>query len=330
MDGYKNYDNKMKRKLNNLIKVLEIINSKSTDEVKAILVCKIYDSSYKFIMDYIDVYKYYENDVCLLEISSKIDAVYDVLMKYEELGIFNKANCYIKNEKYLENLDFCRMIVNDYISLGSSYSEKEFLEMIGISKKIFDFAINTIKVLDRDLYNVYLERVKSNKELNVQKNILIIKDLANGIKNGILEDGTEFSLLEFIIRVPFKLEGFFCGSIEKFMKDNNLPEYNIVSKYIHHNKLSGRNVFQPLEVWTLYSGDIYVGGHKMTALDNDIILEYMVQNDLPFIRKVYNIIRAKYLAGEITKDNFQKNNSYKKLLRKKYSSYIERIEDIDE
>lgn len=106
-----------------------------------------------------------------------------------------------------------------------------------------------------------------------EKIILTIKDLANGINSGILEDGTEFSLLEFIIRVPFKWEGFFCGAIEKFMKDNKLLEYDIISKYIHDNRLNRKSVFRPLEVGKLYSGDIYVGGYKITNEDNDIIFK---------------------------------------------------------
>ena len=312
----------MKKKLKKLSKVLEIANLNSSDEIKSMLICKIYVSSYEFVKDYIDVYKYYENDSSFLEISSKLDGVYDIFVSYEELGLINNA---IKNEKYRENLDFYRMIINDYIEYTSRYSEKEFLDMLGISDEVFGCVVKAIRKMDRKLYDYYIYMRDYNKRIYCNNNILIIKDLANGIKTGFFEDGTEFSLLEFIIRVPFKLEGGFCISIEKFMKDNNMDEYNIISRYIHYNKLNGRNVFRPLEVWELYCGDIYVGGHKMTFEDNDIILKYMIQNDLPFIRKVYNIIRSKYLAGEITSNdilNDEEVNSCKKILRKKYSSYL--------
>lgn len=157
------YDREVKRKFENLIEVLEIYNSNSIEEVKILLICKIYDSSYKFIKDYIEVYKYYDSDISLIEYSAEFEAVYEALVNYEKLGLIGLDNYFIFDDNYKKNLEFSRMVLNDYIELTINHSEREFLEILGISKKNFDFCVNTVKKMDSEFYEYFLKMKEHNR-----------------------------------------------------------------------------------------------------------------------------------------------------------------------
>ncbi len=81
----------------------------------------------------------------------------------------------------------------------------------------------------------------------MRKNAETITNLANGINTGILSDGTQFDLLEFIKRIPFKRSNNFTFALIDFMKRNNPDDMNTIIKYIYSNGLNTPSAFAPLD-----------------------------------------------------------------------------------
>ena len=150
-------------------------------------------------------------------------------------------------------------------------------------------------------------------------NISTIKNLAIGIKTGILPDGTPFDLLEFLKRVPFKHSKNFLVTIIEFMEKNTSQEYNIMISYISKNKLNSPDAFTPLNIKSLYKIKTSVYGVDITNEDNDIIIDYLKVNNIPVINKAYLFARNKYLSGEISAETVktQKEQLCKKMSKKK-------------
>ena len=104
----------------------------------------------------------------------------------------------------MQNYEYAKFAIGHYIESSESYKENVFLSELGLDKDTFNFCVSTIEVLDVDLYKLFLEKKELNNKIRCVKNSETINNLANGINTGILSDGTQFDLLEFIIRIPFK------------------------------------------------------------------------------------------------------------------------------
>ena len=171
--------------------------------------------------------------------------------------------------------------------------------------------------LDVDLYNKYLDKKNENNRKRFFNNSVTIKNLAVGIRTGLLPNGVKFNLLEFIKRVPFKYSKNFVYAIEDFMLRNNMDEYNTIMNYIVKNKLNLATSFAPLNLKSIYQVKTIVNGIEITAEDNDLIIEYLKQNDIPVIAKTYILIREKYLNGQIDIEKIKKKQEKLKNIKSK-------------
>lgn len=123
---------------------------------------------------------------------------------------------------------------------------------------------------------------------------------------GILSDGTQFDLLEFIKRIPFKRSNNFTFALIDFMKRNNPDDMNTIIKYIYSNGLNTPSAFAPLDFKEIYTTKTIINGVEITNADNNIIIDYLRVNNIPLIHKTYVLARTKYLNGEITTEMVQK------------------------
>ena len=126
------------------------------------------------------------------------------------------------------------------------------------------------------------------------KIVLTIKELAKGIKTGFLNDEISFNILEFIKRVPFKTSKDFVNTISSFMRRNCMEEYDTIMLYIYKNRLHLPSTFSEISIQNLYK--------TKYKKDIDIILNYMIENNIPLMAKSYLIVKEMYLNSELDID----------------------------
>lgn len=206
----------------------------------------------------------------------------------------------------MQNYEYAKFAIGHYIESSESYKENVFLSELGLDKDTFNFCVSTIEVLDVDLYKLFLEKKELNNKIRCVKNSETINNLANGINTGILSDGTQFDLLEFIKRIPFKRSNNFTFALIDFMKRNNPDDMNTIIKYIYSNGLNIPSAFAPLDFKEIYTTKTIINGVEITNADNNIIIDYLRVNNIPLIHKAYVLARAKYLNNEITTEMVQK------------------------
>ena len=295
-------------RLNKINLVFEIINSDDKDYNKVEKLLSLFKSAEEFRKSYALFNKYGKKDERLnsaREALNNFDLLYAKFKEYETKGIVDNVRYVLSIQDYLQNYQYAKFAVGHYIDSSESYKENEFLTELGLDKDTFNFCIQTIEELDVDLYRQFLEKKELNNKIRCVKNAETITNLANGINTGILSDGTQFDLLEFTKRIPFKKSNNFVNTLIDFMKRNNPQDMNTIVKYIYSNGLNTPAAFAPLDMKSIYQTKTTINGIEITNADNDIIIDYLRVNNIPLIHKTYVLARTKYLNGEITAEMVQ-------------------------
>lgn len=296
--------------------VFEIINSDDKDYNKVEQLLSLFKSAEEFRKSYALFNKFGKKDERLSsarEALDNFDLLYAKFKEYETKGIVDDVRYILSIQDYLQNYEYAKFIIEHYIESSESYKESEFLTELGLDKDTFNFCIQTIEELDVDLYRQFLEKKELNNKIRCVKNAETITNLANGINTGILSDGTQFDLLEFTKRIPFKKSNNFVSTLIDFMKRNNPQDMNTIVKYIYSNGLNTPDAFAPLDMKGIYQVKTTINGVEITNADNDIIIDYLRVNNIPLIHKTYVLARAKYLNGEITAGMVQEQKAQSEL-----------------
>ena len=309
----------LNERIEKLKKVDEILNSNKIDYIKVEQLISLFNDSEEFRRAYSLLIKLGKNDKkldCIRPLLNNFDTLYYKFVKYEEKGIIDDVKYLLKIESYQRNYMYAKFAINHYINSDDSYKLKKFLTRLGLDKETFNFCVSTIEELDVDLYKKYMRKYEENKIKRFNSNVLTISDLANGIKNGYLNNGTPFTLLEFLKKIPFKYSDNFMLSLTNFMKKNNPKDYKTIMTYIYSNRLNAPSTFTKLNLKNIYSKNTktIVRNVEITEEINNIIIDYLIANDLPLITKAYIIVRDKYLNGEI---DIEKLNRQRKIIKNK-------------
>lgn len=299
-------------RLNKINLVFEIISSDDKDYNKVEQLLPLFKSSEEFRKSYALFNKYGKKDERLnsaREALNNFDLLYAKFKEYETKGIVDNVRYVLSIQDYLQNYQYAKFAVRHYIDSSESYKESEFLTELGLDKDTFNFYIQAIEELDVDLYRQFLEKKELNNKIRCVKNAETITNLANGINTGILSDGTQFDLLEFTKRIPFKKSNNFVSTLIDFMKRNNPQDMDTIVKYIYSNGLNTPVAFSPLDMKSIYQTKTTINGVEITNADNDIIIDYLRVNNIPLIHKTYVLARAKYLSGEITAEMVQEQKA---------------------
>lgn len=193
-----------------------------------------------------------------------------------------------------------------------------FLESVGINRTIFNYCTKVVEELDVDLYKKY-EIV--HKENIIRKYIEYKENLENiiiGIKTGKLIDGKNFDLVSFWKNIPFTdskvaVEEFkdfktieedlelrapgYLQKIRNFVKITIPKELPTLNKFIVENKISVN--IRKVDLEKLNSYRSIVNGREITKDDNNKIINYMINNNIPLIESAYVAVRNKYLNNEL-------------------------------
>lgn len=306
-DLYNTLELEQVEKFKELIRVYRDYEAKDYTKVEQLL--SLFKSAEEFRKTYALFNKYGKKDerLSLARIAlDNFDLLYTKFKEYEAKGIIDNVRYVLSIQNYLQNYEYAKFAIGHYIESSESYKESKFLSELGLDKDIFNFCVSTIEELDVDLYKQFLEKKEINKKIRCVKNAETITNLANGINTGILSDGTQFDLLEFIKRIPFKSSNNFTFVLIDFMKRNNPDDMNTIIKYIYSNGLNTPSAFAPLDFKEIYTTKTIINGVEITNADNNIIIDYLRVNNIPLINKTYVLARTKYLNGEITTEMVQK------------------------
>ena len=298
---YKNTEEQLKVKLENLKQLILILDSDKENYEKIIELCRIYSTPEKFRSSYQLIYNKRQDDPRFKDYINRFIDIYNFYLACQSNELLDNAKYILSIEGYLEDYEIAESIIIDYIMCEDSYRFSEFLINHGINDKIFERYTKIIATINARLYDEFLERFEENKKLRFISNRETIKELAKEIKE------EEIEVLEFLRRIPFITSRTFVNKLMEFMKRNNsIEEYNAIMSYMAKNRLFDKNLTKQLAIEELYKERTIINGREITKEDNDIILEYMKENKYPTIRKVYILIRKKYLNGELILKEKQK------------------------
>ena len=290
----------LEEKAKNLQIIVETFLSNKNDIEKAFVICKFYKKSEIFRKSYHLINEKGQEDYMFAPYIANFSEIYNFYLKCEKDGTLDLANYLVKNEAMLHTYPYASFILNKYINDENSYQTDEFLEELGITENEFELCLNVVEETDLDLYNEYLKRKEQNKKTKFSMNKRIIEDISKGISTGYLEDGTKFSVLEFMKRFPFKDASNPFEKFRDFMKQNTPEHYMNVLMYMSDNKISDRYIYTIVKEETIRSIKTTINGRLVTEEDNDIILAYIKQNNYPLYPIVFRLARKEYLDGNIS------------------------------
>lgn len=323
---YKNTPLQFAEKINNLKKIVKIIESDNNDYEKAMLIKDIYKSKKDFDQAYHLMLKFGQDDARVNIYFDTINKISNLLEYYEDKDILGSAIYVSKMEDRFIYYDYAKFVIDTYVNTDS-YNTRQFFESLGIDEKIFKYCIRIIEELNIDLYNAYLKKKEDNKIRRYEANIYTFKNIANGIKTGYLFDGEEFDLITFWKIVPFKysdgietefrefkqinpnirstVPGNFLTKINTFVRAAVPEVLDTITNYLGVNNIRNYQYVSEEQLRVMYSGATisYMKDGEVVTVDAkeelDIVVKYLRVNHLPFLAQIIKIIQTKYRSGEI-------------------------------
>ena len=292
----------LEKKIKKLVLLNKVLKANINEYIKVNFMFKLFKNSNELRTSYKLLIKHGNNDSRLDVIRDELnnfDTIMNLYSQYEKSEIASVFKYYDGYKGYFANNDYAHFVIEYYINSNKSYDLDAFLNLLGIDKNLFSYSVSTIKELDPVLYQRFLEKEKTNKELINKKNADIIREIIGGIKTGILSDCTPFDALEFIKRIPFKNGGFLCLLKESMSNNITKQDERVIVEYMVKNNLYKTDLFSPFNIRLVYNVKTILNGIEITNDDNDIIFDYLRVNDIPIIKASYLIARDKYLNGEI-------------------------------
>lgn len=282
----------------------KVCNSNESDFMKAYNLASLYKDSETLRVSYSGMVRNIEHpNIQIARYAlSNFDKIYNKYLEYENNGLMEKARYYLSTISYYQNYEYAKFVIENYIEDENSYKGYEFISELGLDKDSFVYCIKTIEELDPDLYKKFREKRSYNKKVACFKNAQTLKELSYGIRNGIMRDGTNFDLFEFIKRVPFKKEDNFVDSLITFMNNTQLQESKIILSYIFKNGLQNKKALTPINRRQIYECRNFLNGVQITNNINDIVIDYLTINQIPVVNKTYDVAVRMYLDGKINKE----------------------------
>lgn len=306
INPYKCSDEEAGQRITTLNDLYELAISDASSEEK-LTICmrkfrdfKTFERKYSLIKRYGVRYKF---NGFLNPNHPSIDAMFDEVGKlYDNELVRKNIDQRFKYEEffdeysYLEDYKYAEWIINRYISDDKSYLRNQFLLKYNISEEVFDYCLKVIKFLNSSLYKKYLDKIEEN---NIKRSFALketIKNIANGIKTGVLSDGTPFSKIEFYRRIPFKnsCDNFISILLDYIERNFGVAsfEYRMINGYIRElgiNKISFINKDK------LIQQKISLNGFELTPEVINKVIEYMDNNDLPKISSLFKLLVKEYI-----------------------------------
>ncbi len=209
---------------------------------------------------------------------------------------------YLRQKMLINTKNYSRFIVK-YVTtnLNEVGSYEMLLDELGISERIFDICLKKVSKEDKSLHNDFVAaklkyQEKVNESIKEEINNLII-----GINSGFFEDGKEFSILELIKRLPFKGTDRPIKELHKFVL-TIMPEGRPLLDFLGRNNLITNGCAKNDDKYWFKQviGSKYtINGREVTPEENNMLITYMIHNQIPMYSKMFMYVRKLYLNGEL-------------------------------
>lgn len=306
----KDYERPLKLK-----RMVDIYESSLSDYSKIYEMSLLY--TYRQYANAIKPFLKYEDDMILGDFVKKLKEIDSLYGKCDEKGVTKDVNYLVKMEGYFSSYNYAKFLITEYIRYNESPVTMKFLEMYGISNNVFEYCVHVINELDPDLYAVYQAKAEYNQKLRINQKLSDMNEIVRGIKTGKKSNGEDFDVIEFLKLMPF----YDMESSREVFNDFNIKkgsefglrirnifsyffpnDYREILTFLNENKIDNPS-FQELREKDVYGTRLIVNGREITEDDKHIIMAYIRENELPLVNRSYDVVRKKYLAGEITKED---------------------------
>jgi len=307
-DWYKCDIEELQKRVDNLNIIYKALKSNLSEDEKIKIVFEIFKDKDEFNKKYALLIKFGANDPRLdsvREALNDFDFISNTINSFSDIQIKNvryrtEVENILKENNYLDNYLYAEYVIKTYLTDDKSYLKNNFLGNLGINYEIFQYCEELIQFLNPVLYKQYQECVSENNKKRAWAIGMTIRNLARGINTGYLDDGTEFDILEFYKRVPFKeYEAKFVCTLEDFILRNIGNEngiYSTINNYLYQNNITK---MIPASETKLSETSISYNGVELTPEIIHNVFRYMKVNGLPEVIGVYRIVLSKYVNNEI-------------------------------
>ena len=278
---YKNTEEQLKVKLENLKQLIMILDSDMENYEKIMELCRIYGTPEKFRSAYQLIYNNGYDDPMFKDYIGRFIDIYNFYLACQGNELLDNAKYILSIEGYIEDYEKAEAIIIDYIKSEDSYKFSEFLINHGINDKIFERYTKIISTINVNLYDKFLERFEENKKLRFISNRETIKELAKEIQE------QELEVLEFLRRIPFITSRTFVNKLmelsqtEAEIKSPDLKVFNYINAINSVVKFN-EQLYKDKELrWVINIDD----GLKNTIVSDEEMLKTIIQNILEVILK---------------------------------------------
>lgn len=308
IDWYRCDNEELQRRLDNLNIIYKALKSNITVEEKAKTVFENFKDMEEFNRKYSLLVRFGANDPRLdsaREALNDFDFISNTINSFSDTQIKNaryriEVENILNENNYLENYLYAEYVIKAFLEDDKSCFKNRFIKSLGINQETFEYCEELVHFLNPVLYKEYQECVSENNKKRTYKMAMTIKNLAKGINTGYLEDGTEFNILEFYKRVPFKrYEGKFVYTLNDFIKRNMGNEkgiYSTINGYLKDNNITRMSSVSEEK---LNESNTTFKGVKLTPEIIHNVFRYMKVNRLPEVKAVYRIVLNMYINNEI-------------------------------
>ncbi len=308
IDRFRCDNEELQRRLDNLNIIYKALKSNITENEKAKIVFEIFKDKDEFNRKYTLLVKLGANDPRLdsaREALNDFDFISNTINSFSDTQVKNiryrmEIESILEENNYLENYLYAEYVIKAFLADDKSCFKNRFIKSLGINQETFEYCEKLVHFLNPVLYKEYQECVSENNKKRAYEMDMTIKDLAKGINTGYLEDGTEFNILEFYKRVPFKrYEGKFVYTLNDFIKRNIGNEngvYSTINGYLKENNITRMTSVSEEK---LNESSITYKGVKLTPEIIHNVFRYMKVNRLPEVKAVYRIVLSMYFNNEI-------------------------------
>lgn len=307
-DWYKCDTEELQKRMDNLNIIYKALKSNLTEDEKVKIVFEIFKDKTEFNKKYSLLIKFGTNDPRLesaREALNDFDFISNTINSFSDIQIKNvryrrEIENILKENNYLDNYLYAEYVIKTYLTDDKSYLKNNFLGNLGINYEIFQYCEELIQFLNPVLHKQYQECVSENNKKRAWAIGMTIRNLVRGINTGYLDDGTEFDILEFYKRVPFKeYEAKFVCTLKDFIWRNIGNEngiYSTINNYLYQNNITK---MIPASETELIETSISYKGVELTPKIIHNVFRYMKVNELPEVMGVYRIVLSKYINNEL-------------------------------
>jgi len=296
-----------------LDKMIAIYYSDLTSLEKYLIFKESFNSSSAFINEY-KMLK--ENDECLTIVDylrNYVRVIGEFALEMENTITLEKEKEYkrYKLNGFIDDYKYASLFITLFINYQDSPYLKDFLDNVGLHENDFNRFVDIIYELDEELFDKYLEKCEESKKIRQIETLEKLDNIHN-----ILLNENEFDQVEFYKNLPFvdlrsaneialdfdmKKKPDINQSFRELLNKVYKEESQSMITFINKNNLLPRIPIKISEDEIMKTNYI-INDIQLTNEDKEEIINYMKNENIPFITGAFKAVRDKYLKEVLNKE----------------------------